>query len=238
MNRFEHALREKTVRPTNILKALIRIPFFVAAPTLLFTGALAHAQNFRGSLQYASAQKCTSDKKLTADQCANAEANARAEFDEKAPRFPSRETCERMFGAGKCSVGFGGIDGGKGKSRDMHFSPRFELFAVKAVSDRDITVTPIVNALTLSPRTVLRRDTHINPALAIQARKNIQPPATRTGGYDASGAQFGVSRPDGPTGPVPLKPAVDPNFDCAAVLEPGTKGDGGPGCVIAPHRGR
>ena len=71
----------------------------------LFVLPAAAAQFNRGSFQYASAQQCESDHKISAEFCANAEANARAEFDEKAPRFASREACEQAFGHGKCSLG-------------------------------------------------------------------------------------------------------------------------------------
>ena len=206
------------------------LPRLVCA--LLATMSCARAQSHRGSFNYASAQQCAADRKISSEFCANAAANAQAEFDEKAPRFPSRDSCERVHGAGRCNLGFGG----GGKSGGVFFTPRMQSFAVKVVSDRDMSVTPVVGLISVSPRSILRRDTHINPAIATQARHNLQPPreAARPGFGGAREATFGLKRPEGTGGPAPPRAPVDPNFDCASVLEPGTSA-GDVGCWPA-HR--
>ena len=144
---------------------------FALSGALLATMSCARAQSHRGSFNYASAQQCAADRKISSEFCANAQANAQAEFDEKAPRFPSRDSCERVHGAGRCNLGFGG----GGKSGGVFFTPRMQSFAVKVVSERDMSVTPVVGSISVSPRSILRRDTHINPAIATQARHNLQP---------------------------------------------------------------
>jgi hypothetical protein len=46
---------------------------------------------------------CVASGAYGASDCRHAERNARAEFNEKAPRFPARATCERTFG--RCMIG-------------------------------------------------------------------------------------------------------------------------------------
>ena len=46
---------------------------------------------------YSTEQSCILGGKLSGEQCANAAANARAEFEEKALRFPSRDACQRFL---------------------------------------------------------------------------------------------------------------------------------------------
>src|ERR1019366_8652508 len=73
------------------------------------------AQVKSGQYSYSAQQNCILGGKLNAEQCANAAANAQAEFEEKGPRFPSREACERVFAAGGCNLGFKGAEGWAGK---------------------------------------------------------------------------------------------------------------------------
>jgi len=49
---------------------------------------------------------------------ANAAANARSEFDEKAPRFPTSDGCEGVFGRGGCSLAFPGRRAGRARNRE------------------------------------------------------------------------------------------------------------------------
>ena len=200
-------------------RVLVGRVVFAIAGALLVSTTCASAQTYRGSYNYASAQQCAAARKIPAEFCANAAANAQAEFDEKAPRFPSREACERVHGARRCNLGFGG-----GKSSGVFFTPRMQSFAIKVVSERDMTVTPVVGSISVSPRSILRRDTHINPSVATHARQNFTPPqqAYRHGHGGARDATFGLAQPEGPAGPAPPRAPVDPNFNCAAVLEPGT----------------
>jgi uncharacterized protein YgiB involved in biofilm formation len=77
-----------------------------------------------GQYSHSAEQNCILGGKLNAEQCANAAANAQAEFEEKAPRFPSREARERVFAAGGCNLGFKGAEGWAGKKAGICFSPR------------------------------------------------------------------------------------------------------------------
>ena len=200
-------------------------------------GGGAHAEARRGAYTYSSAQQCIADSKMASEICVNAEANARAEFDEKAPRFPSRDACERMFGRGKCSLGFGGVNGGRARTSRVHFVPRLASFIIKVQSDRDIAVTPVITGLTVSARTALRRDTHINPEISNQARQATRPvPASAPVSGDTQ--KFGMQQPEGHAGPLPPRPSFDPNFDCAALLEPGANGAVDTGCYSATKRAR
>ncbi|MBG0811716.1 DUF1190 domain-containing protein [Methylosinus sp. H3A] len=199
---------------------------FTAAVLLLSIAAPAPgaaAELARGSFVFSSARNCAASGRFPAEVCAFAETNAAAEFEEKAPRFPQRALCEQIYGAGGCSLGFVGADGWVGKKTAVFFSPRQRGFRVTARSERDVTVTPMAGDLQFVTRSALRRDASINPKAAR---------ATTAHG----GGAFGVSSPDGPAGPTPPHAPVDPNFDCAAVLEPTDKGDPASGC--APMRAR
>ena len=67
--------------------------------------------------------------KLSAEQCSNAATNVQAVFEPKAPRFPTRAACERVFPFADCSLGFEGAGGWVGKRSAIYFSPRLEVFA-------------------------------------------------------------------------------------------------------------
>ena len=190
----------------------------------------AGADTARGAFSFSSASNCAASGKLPAELCATAEANAAAEFEEKAPRFPSRALCERIFGG--CALGFRGADGWAGKKNAVYFSPRQNGFRITVKSDHDTTVVPLGQGLNFSPRSALRRDASINPrAGRAQTGAGFSAGAGQPGG-------FGVPTAEGGGGPLPPRPPVDPNFDCAAVLEPSDKGDASTGCVLAPANRR
>lgn len=196
-----------------------------ASAALLFALATldpALADMTKGSFTFSTARHCLSSGKLPADVCANAEKNAAAEFEEKAPRFPQRDVCEQAFGAGGCSLGFRGADGWAGKRDAVYFSPRRQGFRVTVKSEREATVVPLGAGSSFSPRSALRKDASINPRF--------------TRAQTSAHSGFGTSEPDGPRGPLPPRPAVDPNFDCAAFLEPTDKGDPATGCAAIPSR--
>lgn len=177
---------------------------------------------------YGAEQNCILGGKLKPEQCANAVANAQAEFEEKAPRFPSRDACERVFASAGCSVGFKGAEGWAGKKSGIYFSPRQAGFRVMVSSPSDMTVTPFALGprITFSPRSILRKDTRINPQTAHEARGSwrLQPSA-------AAGASPSAAGDDKPPAP-----PVDPNFDCASVLEPSARDHAETGCYLAPAR--
>ena len=80
----------------------------VCALVILAPGA-AVADNPRVFLD---ASACVASGAHSASDCRHAERNARAEFNEKAPRFPTRPACERAFA--RCMIGDisagGGVD--------------------------------------------------------------------------------------------------------------------------------
>lgn len=201
----------------------------------LVTATSAAAQVKPGQYSYSTEQSCGLGGKLNAEQCANATANGRAEFEEKAPRFPSRDACERVFATAGCSLGFKGAEGWAGKKSAIYFSPRQAGFRILVSSPRDATVTPLALGplIRFSPRSVLRKDTRIDPKIAHNARDSwrAQP--------GAAARTFGVDTPPaaGDRG-VPPPPPVDPNFDCASVLEPSARDHAETGCYLAPalHR--
>ena len=204
-------------------------PFLAA---LCLAGGAARGEIARGSMTFASERQCASSGKIPSDICAYAEANSAAEFDEKAPRFPSRALCERAYGGGACSIGFRGAAGWAGRKQGVYFSPRRQGFRVTAHSERDVTVTPLAAGLSFSSRSALRRDTSINPRAA---RERSAAPVG-LGGPQPPG-DFGAPTAEGAKGVLPPRPPVDPNFDCAAVLEPSDQ-DPSTGCVLAPVRKR
>jgi len=112
---------------------------------------------------------------LNADQCANAAANARAKFASKAPRFPSREACERNFAAAGCGSGFKGAEGWAGKKSAIYFSPRQAGFRVLVSSPGDAGDTPFAldPLIRFSPRSIMRKDTRIGPKIAYNARVSL-----------------------------------------------------------------
>ena len=182
-----------------------------------------------GVSTFSSLSQCVSSGKFPAEICAFADANSAAEFEEKAPRFPSRAACERVFGS--CSLGFRGADGWAGRHGAVYFTPRRQGFRITVRSERDATVVPLGPRTSFLARAALRRDASINPRTPREysgpAQSGVAPPAA-----------FGVATPEGAKGPLPPAPPVDPNFDCAAVLEPSDKGDPSSGCYLAPTRKR
>lgn len=193
-----------------------------AAILLLATAHGARAEMTRGVSTFASQSQCASSGKFPSDICAMADANAAAEFDEKAPRFTARADCERVYGA--CSIGFRGADGWAGRRGGLYFTPQRRGFRLTVRSESDATVTPIAPGLSFSQRSALRRDASINPRAR---REGVSAGVNGT-------AAFGVAVPEGAKGSLPPAPPIDPNFNCASVLEPGDKGDPNTGCVLAP----
>ena len=207
-----------------------QLPHYVALSLLATTGIAARASLAQYS--YGAEQNCILGGKLTPEQCANAVANAQAEFEEKAPRFPSREACERVFASAGCSVGFIGAEGWAGKKSGIYFSPRQAGFRVLVSSPSDMTVTPFALGprINFSPRSILRKDTRINPQIAHDARASWRlQPSTAVG-------TFGLATPSASGDNKPPAPPVDPNFDCASVLEPSARDHAETGCYLAPAR--
>lgn len=210
---------------------------FILVPALFFAstamGEIAH-----GQFSFGDERSCSASGKLSAELCANAAANARTEFEEKAPRFPTRDACERAFDRGGCSLGFSGTDGWAGKKSGIYFSPRQAGFRIWVSPKHDMIVVPYVTGKVVgfSARTIARRDTHIDLKTARQARE-----AWRFGAPSAIAPGQGAVGLDNPSpvgnhDPLPPPPPADPNFNCAAVLEAGS--DATTGCYPAPPRQR
>ena len=208
----------------------------LALAPVIFFATTATGEIKLGQLSFAAERSCVASGKLNTQLCANAAANAQAEFDEKAPRFPTREACEQAFGSAGCSVGFSGADGWAGKKSGVYFTPRQAGFRVLVRSERHIIVVPFVagRVIGFSPRTALERDTRIDPQSSQRARQGWRPRPP------SDGSGKGVARSIEPSSAagrdVPPPPTVDPNFDCAAVLEAGS--DAETGCYPAPTRRR
>ncbi|MFY9656325.1 MAG: DUF1190 domain-containing protein [Methylocystis sp.] len=199
-----------------------------ATPILCAIWTEAFAQTPRGSSGgvYLNAAACVSRGGRSQELCANAEKNAAAEFDEKAPRFATRAACEAAM-RGPCAIGFG--ERGDRK-HGVYFTPRQDGFRIVGTSGRDPTVTPVAGSLPFQPRPVNRRDVSISR----QASKYWDW-GSRTA---ATPADVGVSSPDGAKAEIPPPPPVDPNFDCAAVLEPSARASAATACAPAPARRR
>jgi uncharacterized protein YgiB involved in biofilm formation len=175
--------------------------------------------------------------KFTSEQCANAAANSKAEFEEKAPRFPSREACEKFFPEAGCSLGFKGADGWAGKKSGIYFSPRQQGFIV-APSGRDAVTTPFTAGphIDFSSRSIAKKNASVNSAIGQKARESWRAEPAASPAKGAS-QELGLSNaPAGDRGAVPPPPPVDPNFDCASFLEPAKDGQSGVGCYPAPAR--
>ena len=194
------------------------------ATGVVLAGAPAVAAPQIGTYTYFSAQACASAGKMPGEICANAARNAAAEFEEKAPHFPTRAACEQAYGRSACevslrqsaAVGRGGVS----------FTPRQQGFRVVVRSEHDISTVPLGAGLAFASRTALRQATSIDPRAGTAA-------AFRRGGE--GGQVFGSSSPDGPKGPLPPPVPYDPNFDCSKYIEPSSKGDAQGACAPVPN---
>jgi uncharacterized protein YgiB involved in biofilm formation len=192
---------------------------------LALCASTAFGETPRGSYFYANRTQCIDDKKLDGTLCANAAANAEAEFDEKAPRFPTRHACEAAFGAGRCELGLAGTSGWSGEKRGVYFTPRQAGFRVTVRSQSDMTVLPSMSGreLGFAPRSILKLET------SRSARFRREP-----GLAWAKRGGAGRAEPEGPAGPLPPPPVVDPGFDCSALLEPSAGQSAASGCFPVP----
>ena len=97
-------------------------------------------------------------------------------------------------------------------------------------SDRNMIVIPFVTGRVIgfSKRTILRKDTHIDPKIL---RRALEAWRDREQGRE----RLDRPSPANDHDPLPPPPPLDPNFDCAAVLEAGAANPE-TGCYPAPSR--
>lgn len=202
---------------------------WIIAVVLISAGAPAAADPQHGVFTYRSAQACIADGKAPRDVCSYAAMNAAAEFEEKAPHFPSRAACEQVYRRNACAISFRQGAIGAGARRAVTFTPRQEGFRLILRSDHDISTLPISPGLNFSNRTALHQAASIDPRAAGQA-------ASRSG--STAGAAFGVPEAGGAKGPLPPPVPFDPNFDCSKYIEPSSKGDVESACAPVPNWGR
>ena len=204
---------------------------FAAAPltvSIALAAGVAVSQANAAEYVFGSARSCVEAGKLTAELCANAEANSAAEFDEKVVRFDSRSACEQAFPRER-ELGFQHVAGGPASKSGAYFTPRQEGFRVIARSSQDMTATPISAGLRFTPRSILRRDTHVDPDIVRQSGRAIAAGSRPNGG-------FGFAEPNGIGGAPPPSPPLNSNFDCASYLEPGAASDGEVHCYPTSRR--
>lgn len=227
---------------SSLASIIWRASLSLAASTQLLVMLLVgpvEAESSKGTFNYSSVRACVSAGKFTAEICALAEANAAAEFEEKAPRFPTRVICEQAFGPSSCSIGFRGAEGWTGRKEGVYFAPRQEGFRLTAKSEHDVSVVPLAAPrLVVSSRSALRRDAAINPRASRYLSNATAMRPAAAGRVGSQGYGVGVATPQGSVGAIPPPPPVDPNFNCASYLEPDAKGDPNTGCAPAPARGR
>lgn len=191
--------------------------------------APASAQTAIGSFTYFSNDSCSGSGRFSREICDNAKANAAAEFEEKAPHYPTRAACEANNGSGQCAISFRSGAQGSGSKSGVTFTVRQQGFKIVARSATDVTTIPLAKGLTFVTRTALARRTNIDPRVAQRALAAAK----------ASPTAFGVSSPEGGVaGPLPPPVPKDPNFNCADFIDPKTKGDLNEGCAPAPRRPR
>jgi hypothetical protein len=213
------------------MSSSLRVSISVAA--LLFVDA-ASADPLHNGYTYSSAAACAAAGRYPGSVCGYSERNAAAEFEEKAPRFAARAACEQALRQ-PCAIGFRGAGGWSGRKDSVYFTARQQGFRLDGTPGRDVKVTPIAGSLTFSARSALRLDVAISP----QAPRYWNAAATPLRpGLTGQGPSFGVSNPEGPKGETPPRPPIDPNFDCAAVLEPSAGSDPNTGCAPVPLRRR
>ncbi len=203
----------------------------IAIPLLCPLWIDASAQTLGGPTGsvYLNAAACVLRGRRSPQLCSYAEKNAAAEFEEKAPRFPSRAACEKALKR-PCAIGFSSRGGWSERQHGLYFTPRQDGFRVVESFGRDPTVMPVSGSLPFQPRSTTRLEVSISPQAARYWNWESRPAA-------GSAGELGVSSPDGPKGDVPPPPPVDPNFDCAAVLEPSARASAATACALAPaHR--
>ncbi len=220
-------------------KASLRREPSICFAIFFFVSSGLYAQTIGGQTRYRSEQNCIGANKLTQEQCANASANAQAEFEEKAPRFPTRESCEKIFAESGCGIGFKGADGWAGKKSGVYFSPRQQGFLVMTTA-KGAFAAPFTSGpnIRFSFREISKRNVAIDTVLGQRARESWRAEPARPSGGTTPNERGLSEAPMGDRAAVPPPTPVDPNFDCSSVLEPSKDGRADIGCYPAPTRRR
>ncbi len=169
---------------------------------------------------------CVASHRFTLAQCAAAAAAASAEFSQKVPHFPSREACESLFPQAGCSIAFLSGDSAAGGKAALYFTPRRTGFRIFVASAQDIRVLP------QAVGEGIRFQAHAIPG---SARVDPKPAHAAA---PAAPDDPGLEAPPPRVGSLPPPPRFDPNFDCAAVLEPSARASADTACYPAPSRRR
>lgn len=203
----------------NVHSTLLLVACFVAANNFPACGA---------SFSYGSVTTCIHAAKFTPELCNNAMINSAAEHDEKSPRLPSRKDCEKIF-HGKCSIaGIANPSTNSGTKPVAYYHPRQIGFIINFISRQNMSVLPLIsrNIVTFSPRSIMKKDTHIDN-LTAKGRYSWQfSPETRS---DSVYSNLNYKHPISPNA------KSDNNFDCSSVIEQDGK-DPSLGCYLPPKR--
>lgn len=118
-----------------------------------------------GKRVFSTAGSCELSSLLTPSECRYAYGNALAELDEKAPRFASRDECQKIFK--QCMIA--GFGGGR-----VEFQPALRGFEVNVRSQTEKTVLPVVDgdgsSLGFRARSALKPDAGVSHSLRNQAQ--------------------------------------------------------------------
>jgi hypothetical protein len=120
------------------------------------------------SITYPSRAACEQADRLTSAQCGFAFANARAEFEEKAPRYRSRQDCQRSHKT--CSAQLVGTGGLANAGRDAAiYVPRFEGVSIIEKDGRLAGALPRTggNASRFKPRAIDQPDEKVDGRIAV-----------------------------------------------------------------------
>ena len=178
----------------------------------LADSALAIDMPSRGSYTYFSADQCARAGKFAASICRNAQINARAEFEEKAPAFVSRKTCETKYGRGRCSIVSAAAGVCPGAGRGLCFMPRQRGFRISVRYGGKAFVVPLGprGPIAFSRRSALRPMASRSRKVRARVRQAMQP---------VRGSRPWVAAPRQGPQPAVARRAIDRNFNCSLVVE-------------------
>ena len=148
-------------------------------PASAMSGKAGKAPTAARNPAYASVDECIILKKLEEPLCRTAFANARAEFEEKTPRFPDRQSCESAFA--QCAV-FVSVQPNSpaslAKRGVLEFAPSLERVEILTGKGGALSALPVTRAskvpLNFTPRPIDTPDVEISWKRGDTARQNWQ----------------------------------------------------------------